>query len=43
MAPNTALMAEYNLTIQVLNFCRGNKNMYLNFMSFLDIDMTQVV
>ena len=31
------------LTIYMLNLFRGNNNIYLHFMSFLHIDMTQIV
>ena len=31
------------LTFYVLFFCKGNENIYLHFMSFLYIDMTQMV
>ena len=34
---------DVNLTLYVLSFSRGNKNIYLHFLSFLNIDMTQVV
>ena len=32
-----------SLILYVLNFCRGNINIYLHFMSLLHIDMTQVL
>ena len=32
-----------DLTLYMLNLFRGNKNMYLHFMSLLHIDMMQVV
>ena len=31
------------LTLYVLNFSEGTRNIYLHYMSFLHIDMTQVV
>ena len=34
--------SEFSLTLYMLIFS-GNKNIYLHFMSFLHIDMTQVV
>ena len=33
----------FPLTLYVLNFSEGTQNIYLHFMSFLHIDMTQVV
>ena len=36
-------VANIYLTLYLLNFFRENINMYLHFMSFLHIDMTEVV